>query len=391
MQSPIFNQYSESDWRDWIWQQNHALKNVTQLRELAPWLESGLEKTSQNFQFQITPYYLSLLNLNEMNDPLAKITFPTLAELDWKSDEFSDPIGDRVHGEQRQHQPTPAIVHRYPDRCLLFLTPLCSSYCRYCFRRELVAKPENTFSKNVLEKSVQYIADTTSLREVILSGGDPLLMSDEKLGGFLSRLAEIPHLRTLRIHTRFPVFNPFRITPSLLQVFSEIKLPLTMMVHVMHPREVTDEFKIAMRRLQKAGVLLLNQSVLIKDCNDKAEILKELSYKLVECGIVPQYLHILDRARGTSHFRVSVERAQQILREIRGQLPGYMIPQLTLDIPGGHGKIPLEAPYFQEHQGAYNITSPLSQSARLTYQDSGVGARPKEAPNLDLRDESLAR
>lgn len=370
MQSPIFNPYSESNWRDWIWQQNHALKNVSQLRELAPWLESGLEETSENFQFQITPYYLSLLNLNEKNDPLAKITFPTLAELDWKSDELSDPIGDHIDEEGRHHHPTPAIVHRYPDRCLLFLTSLCSSYCRYCFRRELVAKPENTFPKNVLEESMDYIKKTSSLREVILSGGDPLLMSDEKLRGVLSCLAEIPHLRTLRIHTRFPIFNPFRITPSLLNVFAEIKIPLTMMVHVMHPREVTEEFKAAMRSLQKMGVILLNQSVLIKGCNDKAETLKELSYKLAECGIVPQYLHLLDRARGTSHFRVSVERAQQIFREIRGQLPGYMIPQLTLDIPGGHGKIPMEAPYFQVHEGRYDITSPLSLETRLTYRSA---------------------
>jgi lysine 2,3-aminomutase len=356
--------------KDWIWQQTHALKDIGSLRKILPWLAEGVEQTTTQFQFQITPYYLCLLDPQNPQDPLAKICVPQIAELDWRLDELADPIGDRVQNEELKHSPTPAIVHRYADRCLLFLTPLCSSYCRYCFRREIVAKPENTFSQDVLEKSFQYIEQTHSLREVILSGGDPLLWGDQKLEAVLKRLESVEHLRTLRFHTRFPVFNPYRITDEFVEILSKIKKPLVFMLHIMHPKEISEDFVFAIKKLKNIGVTLLNQSVLIKDCNDNAETLKELSYRLMDCGIVPQYLHIVDRARGTSHFRVSIAKGQELLKSLHGQISGYMIPQLMLEIPGGYGKISVDQAAYELKEGGYLLRSPHRPDKVYFYQDS---------------------
>ncbi len=362
------------EWNDWTWQQSNAIKDLSELREKIPWLELGVEQTSKVFQFQVTPYYLSLLDLKNPQDPLAKICLPSLAELHWREGELADPIGDRVVDQQMNHKPAPCIVHRYPDRCLLFLTPLCSSYCRYCFRREMVAKPENTFSANEFEESLMYIEKTSSLREVIFSGGDPLLYSDEKLKKVLVRLSRVPHLRALRLHTRFPIFNPFRVTDDLVALFKSLNKPVIFMVHTMHPREITPELKQAFQKLRGAGVTLLNQSVLVKGCNDDVETLKELSYALCEQGVVNQYLHVMDLARGTSHFRVPLEKAQKLIRELRGRLSGHLIPQLMLDIPGGFGKIPVENSLITEvgkenGQIVYSLQSPHLHHKTLTYRD----------------------
>lgn len=360
----------DKNWSDWVWQQTHAIKDFSQLKKQLPWVENGLEATSKYFRLQVTPYYLKLLDAGNPQDPLAKICIPSLQELITSEQERVDPIGDRVNTEELKHSPTEAIVHRYPDRCLLLLTPLCSSYCRYCFRREIVSKAENLISGDVLEKSFEYIENTPQLREVILSGGDPLLLSDNKLADILKRLDGVKHLRSVRIHTRFPIFNPFRITDDFVKTLSAFSRPLTLMLHVMHPREVTEEFKEAMQKLRKAGIVLLNQSVLIKGCNDDVETIKELSYCLADCGIVPQYLHLLDLAKGTSHFRVSIEQAQKIMQELRGRISGHLIPQLTLEIPGGYGKIPMEKNYYQQlTKDSYELNSPHLPNKTLNYRD----------------------
>lgn len=360
----------DKNWSDWMWQQTHAIKDFSQLKNQLPWVENGLEATSAYFRLQITPYYLSLLDASNPEDPLAKICVPSLQELITSEQERVDPIGDRVNTDELKHSPTDAIVHRYPDRCLLLLTPLCSSYCRYCFRREIVSKAENSVSADVLEKSFEYIKNTPQLREVILSGGDPLLLSDNKLAEVLHKLDGVKHLRSVRIHTRFPIFNPFRITDEFVKMLSAFSRPMVLMLHVMHPREVTGEFKKAMAKLRKAGVVLLNQSVLIKGCNDDVETLKELSYCLADCGIVPQYLHLLDLAKGTSHFRVSIEQAQKLMQELRGRISGHLIPQLTLEIPGGYGKIPMETNYYQQlTKESYQLSSPHLPQKKINYRD----------------------
>ncbi len=353
-----------------MWQQSQAIKDFSLLKKQIPWLEDGVERTQQQFRLQITPYYLSLLNAQDPQDPLAQICIPSLQELSVHDYELADPIGDRVNNQELKHSPTAAVVHRYPDRCLLFVTPLCSSYCRYCFRREIVGKAENSFSQEVLNASFSYIQNTPQLREVILSGGDPLLLSDGKLQDVLKMLERISHLRTLRIHTRFPIFNPFRVTDELVETFSQISKPLVLMLHVMHPREVTVDFKAAMEKLRRAGIVLLNQSVLMRGCNDDVETLKELSYGLADCGITPQYLHMLDLAKGTSHFRVSIERAQELMQGLRGRISGHLIPQLTLEIPGGYGKVNMESKYFHRtSENSYELTSPHRSNNTIIYRE----------------------
>ena len=233
-----------------------------------------------------------------------------------------------------------------------------------------MSKAENTVSQDVLEESYNYIQNTPQLREVILSGGDPLLLSDNKLAEVLRKLDGIPHLRSVRIHTRFPVFNPFRVTEEFVKSLSTFSRPLVIMLHVMHPREVTEDFKRATVQLRKAGIVLLNQSVLVKGCNDDVETLKELSYCLADCGITPQYLHLLDLAKGTSHFRVSIEHAQKLMQQLRGRISGHLIPQLTLEIPGGYGKVPMEINYYDSiGAGAYALRSPHLPQKTINYRD----------------------
>ncbi|MBY0386032.1 KamA family radical SAM protein, partial [bacterium] len=253
-----------------------------------------------------------------------------------------------------------------------FLTPLCSSYCRYCFRREMVAKPKNVFSKKILQDSMDYIQNTTSLQEVILSGGDPLLWSDHKLSEVLQKLDKISHLKSLRIHTRFPVFNPFRVTNEFVNLLESLAKPVTILLHVMHPRELTPELSNALQKLNDAGIKLSNQSVLIKGCNDNVETLKELNELLSENGVTSKYIHLLDLARGTSHFRLSLQKAQELLAELKKQIPSPLMPQFMLEIPGGYGKISIDGPYFQKMQSSdqnYMLQSPIHLQKKIVYQD----------------------
>lgn len=335
-------------WKSWVWQQQKAIRRFDQLRALVPWLEAGVDATARYFNLAITPYYLSLIDRTNPNDPLAQMVIPSRRELVWQPEELPDPIGDRTVNEDMNNAPTRAIVHRYPDRCLLFLTPTCASYCRYCFRREIVSKAENLFPTDLVQESIAYIRATTAIKEVILSGGDPLTLQDQKLGGVLAQLDSIEHLRAIRLHSRFPVFNPFRVTDELCRIFDELRHPVWMVVHVCHPREVTPEFEAAMRKLRRAGVGLLNQSVLLARVNDDVETLKELSYRLASCGVKPYYLHYMDLAQGTSHFRVPIFKAMDLMKQLRGHLSGYMIPELILDIPSGYGKIRMEHSFVRE-------------------------------------------
>lgn len=307
-----------------------------------PWLEPGVDATAAHFSLTITPYYLSLIDRTDPGDPLARMVIPSRRELDWEPEELPDPIGDRTVNEDMNNAPTPAIVHRYPDRCLLLLTPTCASYCRYCFRREIVGKSESLLPADLVQEGIAYIRATPAIKEVILSGGDPLTVQDGKLGRVLAQLDGIDHLRAIRIHSRFPVFNPFRVTDELCRVLEGLRHPIWMVVHVCHPREITPELEAAMRRLRRAGVSLLNQSVLLAGVNDDVETLKELSYRLAACGVKPYYLHYMDLAQGTSHFRVPILRAMDLMKQLRGHLSGYMIPELILDIPSGYGKIRME-------------------------------------------------
>lgn len=332
----------EAKWTDPAWQQRKSIKSLATLHKINAQFQSSGQESEKHFQIQITPYYLSLIDLTNPKDPLSQIVIPSSQEMTWHSEELVDPIGDLTHS------PTENLIHRYPDRCLLLLTQLCSSYCRYCFRRETVGKKEK-FDSESFQKSLTYIRNTPQLREIIFSGGDPLSLHDHKIENILYEIKKISHIRTLRFHTRYPVFNPYRITDSFVKILGTTTTQsIWFVVHVIHPNEITEDFKKSMKKLQHAGIPLLNQSVLIRHVNDNLETLKELSYRLAECGIKPYYLHSMDLARGTAHFRVPILKARQLIKELRGQISGFLIPELILDLPRGHGKIRLEESFVKE-------------------------------------------
>jgi lysine 2,3-aminomutase len=284
--------------------------------------------------FRVTPAVRATIR-GGADDPVARQYLFDARELHTRADELEDPIGDAAHS------PVPGIVHRYPDRALLMPVQSCAAYCRYCFRRESVGTGKNILAPEKLEAALAYIAGTPALREIILSGGDPLVLSARRMAALLQRLAAIPHLDVLRIHTRVPLADPARVTPALCRALARCEKPVYVVLHVNHAQELSQEAEAAIRRLHRAGCVLLSQSVLLRGVNDDADTLAALLRRLVALKVKPYYLHHPDRAPGTAHFRVSIARGQEIVRQLRGRVSGLCQPTYMLDIPGGHGKVPL--------------------------------------------------
>lgn len=278
-----------------------------------------------------------------MEDPIFRQYVPSTDELTVKADEYSDPIGDKINS------PVKGIIHRYPDRLLLTPTYTCAVYCRFCFRRENVGKPDAGLNKAELNAAFAYIAAHTELSEVILSGGDPLILSDRRIDEIMQRLVAIKHIQVVRFHTRVPLVEPLRITPALIKLL-RVRPAVYMVLHVNHVAELSIPVKKAIARLARAGIPLFSQSVLLKGVNDSAEILEELFRALVANRVKPYYLHQLDKAQGTSHFRVSIKRGQEIMQTLRGRLSGLAQPTYVLDIPGGYGKVPIGPQYLGENE-----------------------------------------
>lgn len=326
-----------SEWRK---QDKNSVSDLDELKKvisLSPNESEQLEKVCNIFRMKITRYYLNLIDKKDPLDPLRKMAVPHVKERVIKKDESDDPIGD----ENTDHHPIKAITHRYPDRVLLYPTPECGGHCRYCFRRRMAGNSGYRVSENELAAGYDYIKKNDAVHEVILSGGDPLMSGDYRLKEILESLRKIPHVWTLRIHTRMPAWNPFRITERLVGILSKAK-PLCVVTHFNHARELTDIAVKYLARLRDSGIMLLNQSVLLKGVNDSTYEQIRLGWALIRAGVKPYYLHHLDKAKGTSHFRVDMTTGKQIQKQMRGALPGYAIPHYVLDIPGGYGKIPLE-------------------------------------------------
>lgn len=285
---------------------------------------------------KLTEYYRSLIDWDDPTDPLARMVCFSGEENRWLPEERSDPIGDGLHGASR------SLVHRYPDRVLLLVTSRCAAHCRYCFRKLRIERSEADISDPELTEATTYIAARPDIREIILSGGDPLSLPNARLLDLISRFRVIPHLRSVRVHTRFPVYQPARCD-TLDEVAAQVDVFL---VQVNHAREVTNTFIRAMARL-RSHALLYSQSVLLRGVNDSVEALIELSWALARAGVTPCYLHYPDLAPGTAHFRLPLERAIALVGALRGRLPGYLLPRLILDLPGGHGKIVLDPPAWQ--------------------------------------------
>jgi lysine 2,3-aminomutase len=302
----------------------------------------GLEKVAARYAVALPQALADLIDRNDPQDPIARQFVPGTAELDHRDEELLDPIGDDAHS------PVEGIVHRYPDRVLLKLTHVCAVYCRFCFRREMVGPQKGkALSPEALEAALDYIRNDPQIWEVILTGGDPLVLSPRRLREVMKRLAAIGHVKVLRIHTRVPVAEPVRITAELVRALKVRGKPTYVAVHINHARELTAAARAACARLADAGIPLLGQSVLLAGVNDTPETMSDLMRALVECRIKPYYLHHGDLAPGTSHLRTDIAAGRDLMRGLRGRLSGLCQPAYMLDIPGGHGKSPIGPTYLE--------------------------------------------
>jgi lysine 2,3-aminomutase len=312
---------------------------------IAPEAAPELERVVARYALSITPDVVDLIAA-DADDPIARQYVPDVRELQTESIERADPIGDGVHS------PVEGIVHRYPDRVLLKLVHVCAVYCRFCFRREMVGpgKP-STLSEPAYDAALGYIRSHPDIWEVILTGGDPLMLSPRRLRAVMRDLAAIAHVRIVRIHTRIPVADPDRITNDTVAALRVADATTWVAVHANHPREFTAKARAACARLADAGVPLVSQSVLLRGVNDDAETLEQLMRAFVECRIKPYYLHHGDLAPGTSHLRVSLARGQTLMRALRGRVSGLCQPEFVVDLPGGHGKAPAGPSYVSVVDG----------------------------------------
>ncbi|MFM7345858.1 MAG: lysine-2,3-aminomutase-like protein [Tagaea sp.] len=308
---------------------------------LDPAARAAIERVAERYAIAVTPDVLDAIDRADPADPVARQYLPDARELETTPEERADPIGDDAHA------PVKGIVHRYPDRALLKPTHACAVYCRFCFRREMVGPGGASLDPAELDAAIAHIAATPAIREVILTGGDPLVLSARRLRDLVERLSSIAHVDWLRVHTRVPVADVARITPELIAALKAGKT-LWVAVHVNHARELTAEALAACARLVDAGIPLVSQTVLLKGVNDDADTLDALFRELVKNRIKPYYLHHGDLAPGTSHFRTTLDEGRALMRVLRGRLSGLAQPTYVLDIPGGAGKIPVQPDWFDE-------------------------------------------
>jgi len=342
---------SHTDWNDHRWQ----LRNrVTTLEDLASRIDltdeerAGIILTGTKLSTAITPHFFNLIDRDNPDCPIRRQVVPRIEESLTAPEEMSDPCGED------SHMPVPGLVHRYPDRVLFLVTDRCASYCRYCTRSRVVSGAGEQHLETQFEAAFRYLERHEEIRDVLLSGGDPLLLSDSRLDAILTRLRSIPHLEFLRIGTRIPIFLPQRITPELCDMLRRHH-PLFISVHANHPRELTSEVRDALGRLADAGIPLGNQSVLLRGVNDTPEIQRALVHKLLMCRVRPYYLYQCDLIQGSSHLRSAVETGLEIIENLRGHTTGYAVPQFVIDAPGGGGKVPINPDYLLERDASRTL------------------------------------
>lgn len=317
----------------------------------------ALQQVAEAFRIRVSPEMQAALS--DARDPIGRQFLPDTAELTIRPEELHDPIGDATYS------PTPGLTHRYPDRVILAATHTCEVYCRFCFRREAVGE-DGALPEADLDAALAYIAATPAIWEVILTGGDPLVLSPRRLKALMQRLSAIPHVEIVRFHTRVPVVNPGRISAEMIAALRA--RPTTYLVlHTNHAQEITPAAQAALKRLADAGIPLLSQTVLLKGVNDDAATLETLFRTLLRHRVTPYYLHQCDLARGTSHFRTTIAAGQAIMAQLRGRLSGIGIPTYVLDIPGGFGKVPIGPGYVEPEGDAYQITD--WQGRQHSYRD----------------------
>ncbi len=312
--------------------------------------EAGaLREVAARYAIAVTPDMAALVDPADPADPIARQFVPRPEELDRLPHELADPIGDEAHS------PVEGVVHRYPDRALLKVVHACPVYCRFCFRREMVGPGGDALTGAKLEAALAYVGRTPAIREVILTGGDPFVLTARRAGELTRRLAAIPHVKLLRWHTRVPMVDPGRVTPDFAAALRADGVATYVAIHANHPREFTGAAKAALARLVDTGIVLVSQSVLLKGVNDDPDVLADLMRAFVDNRVMPYRLNHPDLAPGTSHFRMSIEDGQAIVAALRGRLSGLCQPEYVLDIPGGHGKAPIGREYLSEQDGALTV------------------------------------
>ncbi len=334
-----------SNWKDWKWQLRHSIRDISTFEkvtgiEFEPGEKELLQRTLARFPLSITPYYLSLIDTDDYkNDPFFKQSFPSPMELIIEKYDMRDPLAED------RDSPVPGITHRYPDRVLFRISNTCAMYCRHCTRKRKVGDVDSIPGSDEILKGIEYIRNTPEIRDVLLSGGDPLMLSDEYLDWILTELRMISHVEVIRIGTRMPVVLPYRITDGLIAVLKRHH-PLWINTQFNHPRAITESSKEALRKLADAGIPLGNQSVLLAGVNDCPRIMKKLVHKLVQNRVRPYYLFQCDLSQGLSHFRTPVGKGIEIMESLIGHTSGFAVPTYVIDAPGGGGKIPVMPTYL---------------------------------------------
>ena len=338
----FFAHIPDEQWNDWKWQVKNRIETLEDLKKyvsLTPEEEEGVRESLKTIRMAITPYYLSLINPDDPHDPVRKQSIPTINELHVSPSDLQDPL------HEDGDSPVPGLTHRYPDRVLFLITDMCAMYCRHCTRRRFAGQKDAASPTERIDNAIDYIARTPQVRDVLLSGGDALLMSDDRIEYILKRLREIPHVEIIRFGTRTPVVMPQRITNEFCEMVKKYH-PIWLNTHFNHPNEITPEATEACAKLANAGVPLGNQSVLLRGINDCTYVMKKLVHELVKIRVRPYYIYVCDQSMGIGHFRTPVSKGIEIIENLRGHTSGYAVPTFVVDAPGGGGKIPVMPTYM---------------------------------------------
>ena len=338
----LFPQVSDEQWNDWKWQVKNRIETLEDLKKYIPLTqeeEEGVSRSLQTLRMAITPYYLTLIDPENPNDPVRKQAIPTGSETHISPADLLDPL------HEDEDSPVKGLTHRYPDRVLLLITDMCSMYCRHCTRRRFAGQKDDETPADYIQKAIDYIAATPQVRDVLLSGGEALMVSDAKLESIIKRLRAIPHVEIIRIGSRVPVVCPQRITDKLVDMLKQYH-PIWLNTHFNHPNEITKESIAACERMANAGIPLGNQSVLLRGVNDCVNIMKRLVHSLVKMRVRPYYIYQCDLSMGLEHFRTPVSKGIEIIEGLRGHTSGYAVPTFVVDAPGGGGKTPVMPTYI---------------------------------------------
>ncbi|OSB11805.1 lysine 2,3-aminomutase [Paraclostridium bifermentans] len=341
MDRKIFTEIDNELWNDWNWQVKNRITTVEELKKYVPLTENeeqGVQECLKTLRMSITPYYLSLIDPSNPDDPIRKQSIPVSLELKVSDADLDDPL------HEDGDSPVPGLTHRYPDRALLLITDQCAMYCRHCTRRRFAGQNDGAQPVDRIDKAIEYIRSTPVIRDVLLSGGDALLMSDERLEYIISKLREIPHVEIIRIGSRVPVVMPQRITDDLVNTLKKYH-PIWLNTHFNHPNEITPESMEACKKMADAGIPLGNQSVLLRGVNDCMHVMKKLVNDLVKIRVRPYYIYQCDLSNGIEHFRTPVSKGIEIIEGLRGHTSGYCVPTFVVDAPGGGGKTPVMPNY----------------------------------------------